>query len=166
MKKSILCLAAACQVRRPLSESYDSHRPLFTSSGRSTPLYRVRIVSETGQPCPPMEEGFIEIHHNGRSDRLLFPKLPGSLYHASKVHDSTNIEFACRIWGLRATDLNQGVVYGIETEETKLDPRLLTRFDYDELFGTALNTHVALAMLALTALLMRFAFVNHRYEKP
>jgi UDP-sulfoquinovose synthase len=55
------------------------------------------------------------------------------------VHDSHNIHFACRIWGLRATDLNQGVVYGIETPETKLDPRLLTRFDYDEVFGTALN---------------------------
>jgi len=61
------------------------------------------------------------------------------MYHLSKVHDSHNIHFACRIWGLRATDLNQGVVYGIETEETKLDERLMTRFDYDEVFGTALN---------------------------
>ena len=67
------------------------------------------------------------------------PKLPGSFYHLSKVHDSHNIHFACRIWGVRATDLNQGVVYGIGTEETKLDDRLLTRFDYDEMFGTALN---------------------------
>ena len=64
---------------------------------------------------------------------------PGSFYHLSKVHDSHNIHFACRIWGLRATDLNQGVVYGIHTDETELDDRLLTRFDYDELFGTALN---------------------------
>ena len=55
------------------------------------------------------------------------------------MHDSHNIHFACRIWGLRATDLNQGVVYGIETEETKLDHRLATRFDYDDVFGTALN---------------------------
>jgi len=61
------------------------------------------------------------------------------MYHLSKVHDSHNIHFACRIWGLHATDLNQGVVYGIESEETKLDERLLTRFDYDEVFGTALN---------------------------
>ena len=67
------------------------------------------------------------------------PSCPGSFYHVSKVHDSHNIHFACRIWGLRATDLNQGVVYGIQTEETKLDPRLATRFDYDEVFGTALN---------------------------
>ena len=66
---------------------------------------------------------------------LPYPKLPGSLYHLSKVHDSHNIHFACRIWGLRATDLNQGVVYGIETDETALDERLMTRFDYDEIFG-------------------------------
>src|SRR4029453_17443081 len=86
-----------------------------------------------------IEEGYLEIEHNGRSDNLPFPKLPGSMYHLSKVHDSHNVHFACRIWGLRATDLNQGVVYGIETEETRLDERLLTRFDYDEVFGTALN---------------------------
>ena len=61
------------------------------------------------------------------------------MYHLSKVHDSHNIHFACRVRGLRATDLNQGVVYGIETEETALDERLLTRFDYDDVFGTALN---------------------------
>ncbi|HVM12062.1 MAG TPA: NAD-dependent dehydratase, partial [Actinomycetota bacterium] len=60
-------------------------------------------------------------------------------YHASKVHDSTNIHLACRIWGLRATDLNQGVVYGIETDETRMDERFHTRFDYDEVWGTALN---------------------------
>jgi UDP-sulfoquinovose synthase len=70
---------------------------------------------------------------------VLYPKLPGSIYHLSKVHDSNNIHFACRIWGVRATDLNQGVVYGIETDETKLDDRLATRFDYDDVFGTALN---------------------------
>jgi UDP-sulfoquinovose synthase len=102
-------------------------------------LVKLGTMGEYGTPNIDIEEGWIEIHHNGRSDRLLFPKLPGSLYHASKVHDSTNIEFACRVWGLRATDLNQGVVYGIETEESMLDPRLATRFDYDELFGTALN---------------------------
>ena len=72
---------------------------------------------------------------------------PGSLYHLSKVHDSHNIHFACRIWGLRATDLNQGVVYGIETDETALDERLCTRFDYDEIFGTALNRFCVQAVI-------------------
>ena len=102
-------------------------------------LVKLGTMGEYGTPNIDIEEGYIEIEHKGRTDRLPFPKLPGSLYHCSKVHDSTNIHFACRIWGLRATDLNQGVVYGIETDETKLDPRLATRFDYDEVFGTALN---------------------------
>jgi UDP-sulfoquinovose synthase len=102
-------------------------------------LVKLGTMGEYGTPNIDIEEGYIRIEHNGRSDVLPFPKLPGSYYHLSKVHDSHNIHFACRIWGLRATDLNQGVVYGIETDETKLDERLVTRFDYDELFGTALN---------------------------
>jgi len=102
-------------------------------------LVKLGTMGEYGQPNIDIEEGYIEIEHKGRKDVLPFPKLPGSLYHCSKVADSTNIHFACRTWGLRATDLNQGVVYGIETEETNRDERLITRFDYDELFGTVLN---------------------------
>ncbi len=102
-------------------------------------LVKLGTMGEYGQPNIDIEEGYIEIEHKGRKDLLPFPKLPGSLYHCSKVHDSTNIHFACRTWGLRATDLNQGVVYGIETAETAGDERLITRFDYDELFGTVLN---------------------------
>ncbi len=102
-------------------------------------LVKLGTMGEYGQPEIDIEEGYIEISHKGRTDTLPFPKLPGSLYHCSKVHDSTNIHFACRTWGLRATDLNQGVVYGIETAETAADERLITRFDYDELFGTVLN---------------------------
>ena len=102
-------------------------------------LVKLGTMGEYGTPNIDIEEGFIEINHKGRSDVLPFPKMPGSFYHLSKVHDSHNIHFACRVWGLRATDLNQGVVYGIETEETALDERLVTRFDYDEVFGTALN---------------------------
>src|SRR6201747_3149156 len=102
-------------------------------------LVKLGTMGEYGQPNIDIEEGYIEISHKGRSDTLPFPKLPGSLYHCSKVHDSTNIHFACRTWGLRATDLNQGVVYGIETEESARDERLITRFDYDEIFGTVLH---------------------------
>src|SRR5687767_4774964 len=102
-------------------------------------LVKLGTMGEYGTPNIDIEEGFIEIDHNGRSDTLPFPKLPGSMYHLTKVHDSHNIHFACRIWKLRATDLNQGVVYGIRTEETDLDERLCTRFDYDEVLGTALN---------------------------
>jgi UDP-sulfoquinovose synthase len=110
-------------------------------------LVKLGTMGEYGTPDIDIEEGFIEITHNGRTDTLPFPKLPGSLYHLSKVHDSHNIHFACRVWGLRATDLNQGVVYGIETEETALDPRLATRFDYDDVFGTALNRFCVQAVI-------------------
>ena len=110
-------------------------------------LIKLGTMGEYGTPNIDIEEGFIEIEHNGRRDTLPFPKLPGSLYHLSKVHDSHNIHFACRTWGLRATDLNQGVVYGIETPETRLDERLLTRFDYDEMFGTALNRFAVQAVI-------------------
>jgi UDP-sulfoquinovose synthase len=110
-------------------------------------LIKLGTMGEYGTPNIDIEEGFIEIEHKGRRDTLPFPKLPGSLYHLSKVHDSHNIHFACRVWGLRATDLNQGVVYGIETPETRLDERLATRFDYDELFGTALNRFAVQAVI-------------------
>ena len=102
-------------------------------------LIKLGTMGEYGCPNIDIEEGYIEIEHKGRKDTLPFPKMPHSWYHASKVADSTNIHFACRVYGLRATDLNQGVVYGIHTEQTLLDDRLLTRFDYDEQFGTALN---------------------------
>jgi UDP-sulfoquinovose synthase len=110
-------------------------------------LIKLGTMGEYGTPNIDIEEGFIEIEHRGRKDTLPFPKLPGSLYHLSKVHDSHNIHFACRVWGLTATDLNQGVVYGIETPETRLDERLATRFDYDELFGTALNRFAVQAVI-------------------
>jgi len=110
-------------------------------------LVKLGTMGEYGTPNIDIEEGFIEIQHKGRSDVLPFPKMPGSLYHASKVHDSHNIHFACRIWGLRSTDLNQGVVYGIETDESAPDERLITRFDYDEYFGTVLNRFCVQAVI-------------------
>ena len=102
-------------------------------------LVKLGTMGEYGTPNIDIEEGYIKIEHNGRSDVLPFPKQPGSFYHLSKVHDSHNISFACKIWGLRATDLNQGVVYGAVTDETALDEALINRFDYDEVFGTVLN---------------------------
>jgi UDP-sulfoquinovose synthase len=102
-------------------------------------LVKLGTMGEYGTPNIDIEEGFIDIEHNGRRDRLPFPKMPGSFYHLTKVHDSHNIHFAARIWGLRATDLNQGIVYGCVTPQTGRDPRLVNRFDYDSVFGTALN---------------------------
>lgn len=102
-------------------------------------LVKLGTMGEYGTPNIDIEEGYITIEHNGRKDTLPYPKQPGSFYHLSKVHDSHNIHFACRIWGLRATDLNQGVVYGVLTEETGMDELLINRLDYDGVFGTALN---------------------------
>jgi UDP-sulfoquinovose synthase len=102
-------------------------------------LVKLGTMGEYGQPNIDIEEGYIEIEHKGRKDTLPFPKLPGSWYHLSKVHDSYNIHFSCRVYGTRATDLNQGVVYGTVTPQTERDPRLMNRFDYEEVFGTVLN---------------------------
>ena len=102
-------------------------------------LVKLGTMGEYGTPNIDIEEGYIRIQHNGREDVLPFPKQPGSFYHLSKVHDSHNVHFCCKIWGIRATDLNQGVVYGTVTDETALDEALVNRFDYDEVFGTALN---------------------------
>ncbi len=102
-------------------------------------LVKLGTMGEYGTPNIDIEEGYITIEHNGRRDTVPYPKQPGSFYHLSKVHDSHNIMFACKAWGLRATDLNQGVVYGTMTEEVALSEALINRFDYDDVFGTVLN---------------------------
>ena len=114
-----------------------------------THIVKLGTMGEYGTPNIDIEEGFIEIEHNGRKDTLPFPKQPGSFYHLSKVHDSHNIMFACKIWGIRATDLNQGVVYGTVTDEVLLDEALINRFDYDEVFGTVLNRFCAQAAIGM-----------------
>src|SRR6204780_3717534 len=93
-------------------------------------LVKLGTMGEYGTPNIDIEEGYIEIEHNGRKDILPFPKQPGSFYHLSKVHDSHNITFACKIWGLRATDLNQGVVYGTVSDKVALHEGLINRFNY------------------------------------
>ena len=112
-------------------------------------LVKLGTMGEYGTPNIDIEEGYITIHHNGRTDTLPYPKQPGSFYHLSKVHDSHNIAFACRVWGVAATDLNQGVVYGIGTDETSLAPELGTSFHYDHVFGTVLNRFLVQASLGV-----------------
>jgi UDP-sulfoquinovose synthase len=122
---------------------------LYAIAGHNRDIHLVKLgtMGEYGTPNIDIEEGWLDLTHRGRKDRVMFPKRPGSFYHLSKVHDSHNIEFACRIWGLRATDLNQGVVYGQETDETVAHPALATRFDYDGIFGTVLNRFTIQAVL-------------------
>ena len=99
------------------------------------------------RPTSTLKRVTFTVEHNGRKDLLPFPKQPGSFYHLSKVHDSHNIMFACKVWSLRATDLNQGIVYGTMTDEVAMDEALINRFDYDEVFGTVLNRFCVQAVI-------------------
>jgi UDP-sulfoquinovose synthase len=109
-------------------------------------LVKLGTMGEYGTPNVDIPEGFIELEYKGRKDTLPFPRTPNSIYHLSKVHDSENVRFACRIWNLCATDIMQGVVYGTRTNEM-VDESLLTRFDFDECFGTAINRFCAEAVI-------------------
>jgi UDP-sulfoquinovose synthase len=103
-------------------------------------LVKLGTMGEYGQPNVDIPEGFFEVEYRGRKDKLLFPRQAGSWYHQTKVHDTHNTIFACKIWGLRSTDIMQGVVYGTRIEEMgEEDLRLRTRLDFDECFGTAIN---------------------------
>jgi UDP-sulfoquinovose synthase len=117
------------------------------SSCPNAHLIKLGTMGEYGTPNIDIEEGWLDIEHNGRKDRVLYPKRPGSFYHLSKVHDSHNLEFGCRIWNMRVTDLNQGIVYGIDTDETVRSPELNTSYHYDSVFGTVLNRFIVQAVL-------------------
>lgn len=112
-------------------------------------LVKLGTMGEYGTPNVDIPEGFFEIEYRGRKDRLPFPRQAGSWYHQTKVHDSNNIMMACRIWGLRSTDIMQGVVFGTRIDEMGEDERLLTRFDFDQCFGTAINRFCAQAVAGL-----------------
>ena len=102
-------------------------------------IIKLGTMGEYGQPNIDIEEGWLDVQHKGRSHRFLYPKTAGSFYHLSKVHDSNNLEFVSRVWGLSITDLNQGIVYGVDTPQTILHSDLITSFHYDDVFGTVIN---------------------------
>ena len=110
-------------------------------------LLKLGTMGEYGTPNVDIPEGFFEIEYRGRRDRMPFPRQPGSFYHLSKVHGSNNIMFACKVWKLRATDVMQGVVFGTRIDEMGSDERLLTRLDFDESFGTAINRFCCQAVI-------------------
>lgn len=109
-------------------------------------IIKLGTMGEYGTPNIDIPEGWIEIEFRGKKDKFLFPRQAGSLYHTTKVQDTDLLWFYVRTWGLRVTDLMQGPVYGIETEESKLDERLMPNFHYDEIFGTVLNRFVVQAV--------------------
>lgn len=114
---------------------------------RDAHLLKLGTMGEYGTPNIDIPEGFFEIEYRGRRDRLSFPRQAGSWYHWSKVHGSNNIMFACKLWGLRATDVMQGVVFGTRFDGVEDDPRLLSRLDFDQAFGTAVNRYCCQAVI-------------------
>ena len=110
-------------------------------------LVKLGTMGEYGTPNVPIPEGFFEIEYRGRKDRLPFPRQAGSWYHQTKVHDSNNIMMACRLWGLRSTDIMQGVVFGTRINEMGEDERLVTRLDFDQCFGTVVNRYCCQAVI-------------------
>lgn len=110
-------------------------------------LVKLGTMGEYGTPNIDIPEGFFEVEFRGRKDYLPFPKQANSFYHWSKVHDSNNTMFACRTWGLQATDIMQGVVFGSRIDEMGNDKRLSTRLDFDQCFGTAINRFVCQAVI-------------------
>ena len=110
-------------------------------------MVKLGTMGEYGTPNIDIPEGFFTIEYRGRTDTLPFPRQAGSWYHQTKVHDSHNIMFACKIWGLRSTDIMQGVVFGTRIDEMGDDPRLLSRLDFDESFGTAINRYCCQAVI-------------------
>jgi len=114
---------------------------------RDTHIIKLGTMGEYGTPKIDIEEGWIEIEHKGKKDNFLFPRQASSLYHTTKIMDTDLLWFGVRMWDLRVTDLMQGPVYGIETEESKIDERLRTIFNYDEIFGTIVNRFIVQAII-------------------
>ncbi len=110
-------------------------------------LVKLGTMGEYGTPNVDIPEGFFEIEYRGRKDRLPFPRQPGSYYHLTKVHDTNNTMFACRIWGLSATDIMQGVVFGTQIDTMGVNPVLRSRLDFDQCFGTAINRFACQAVI-------------------
>lgn len=112
-------------------------------------IVKLGTMGEYGTPDIDIEEGWIEIEHRGRRDRFLFPRQASSLYHTTKIQDTDMLWFYVRTWGIRVTDLMQGPVYGVSTEEADIDRPLMLNFHYDEIFGTVLNRFIVQAVTGL-----------------
>jgi UDP-sulfoquinovose synthase len=112
-------------------------------------IIKLGTMGEYGTPNIDIEEGWIEISHKGRRDRFLYPRQAGSLYHTTKILDTDLLWFYVRTYGLRVTDLMQGPVYGLSTDESELDERLLPNFHYDDIFGTVVNRFLVQAAVGV-----------------
>ncbi|MEN8217333.1 MAG: NAD-dependent epimerase/dehydratase family protein [Pseudomonadota bacterium] len=114
---------------------------------RDTHIIKLGTMGEYGTPNIDIEEGWLDIEHKGRQGKFLYPRQASSLYHTTKIMDTDLMWFAVRMWDLRVTDLMQGPVYGIYTDEMQIDDRLKTIFNYDEIFGTIVNRFIVQAIV-------------------
>ena len=112
-------------------------------------MVKLGTMGEYGTPNIDIEEGWIDIDHKGRTGRFLFPRAAGSLYHTTKVLDTDLLWFYVRTYGLRVTDLMQGPVYGLSTDQADLDPALSPNFHYDDIFGTVVNRFLVQAVVGI-----------------
>ena len=131
-------------------------------------MVKLGTMGEYGTPAIDIPEGFFEIEYRGRKDYLPFPKQAGSWYHQSKVHDSNNVMMACRLWNLRSTDIMQGVVFGTRIDEMGDDERLLTRLDFDQCFGTAINrksTNIRRLLFSKSGVFVIEEYLTHQTRK-
>lgn len=118
-------------------------------TGNSCHIVKLGTMGVYGTPNIDIEEGYLEVEHKGRKHKFLYPKIPGSFYHLTKAQDGDMLYFYCRIWDIRVTDLHQGPVYGLETEESRRDERLAPIFNYDDVFGTVLNRFLVQAVAGI-----------------
>lgn len=109
-------------------------------------IIKLGTMGEYGTPNIDIEEGWLDVEHKGRKERFLYPRQAGSLYHTTKILDTDLLWFYVRLYGLRVTDLMQGPVYGLSTDEADLDVRLRPHFNYDDIFGTVVNRFLVQAV--------------------
>lgn len=123
---------------------------IIQSNGNDMPhIIKLGTMGEYGTPEIDIEEGWLNVEHKGRKHKFLFPKIPGSLYHATKVMDSDMLNFYSRNNGIKVTDIHQGPVYGINTKESEKNEKLWLNFNYDDIFGTVLNRFIVQAVVGI-----------------
>lgn len=117
----------------------------IVESGRDIHLAHLGTMGVYGYTTAGLKipEGYLKVTVDtefGPTDQeILFPANPGSIYHMTKTQDALLFQFYAKNDALRITDLHQGIVWGCQTKETRLDDRLINRFDYDGDYGTVLN---------------------------
>ncbi|MES0883007.1 NAD-dependent epimerase/dehydratase family protein [Roseibium sp. SCP14] len=120
----------------------------IVESGQEIHLVHLGTMGVYGYGTAGMKipEGYLKVTvdtKNGPSEQeILYPANPGSIYHMTKTQDQLFFHFYNKNDGVKITDLHQGIVWGTQTAETKMDERLVNRFDYDGDYGTVLNRFV------------------------